>query len=310
MAGTKEYKMKSIFNLALLSLFLLFLSACSHQAIQETYWKAGTGVALDEERKGNLEEAETKLRVALGRATRIEDEEKIAHSLYNLGAFYRRQNRLVEAVDYLNKALKLNDKVFGPTSKITGLTLAQLAATHAMEDNLFEGRQYADRLKPLAKYYSDNQALFVERVLAAYVIDIEKYNKKVAELKPLADSGDPEAQIRLAKEYYGGPDAKELMPEILALYEKAAGQGSALAQYILGVTYTEGWGVSKDDVKAREYYKKSAENNYHFAQYNYAIFLLHGRGGPKNEIEAWDWMKKSSAQGNPDAQRMLTRHNK
>ena len=302
--------MKSIFYLALISSFLLLFSACSHQARQEIYWEAGTGVAAEEERKGDLEEAETAFRVALGRATGTDDEEKIAYSLYNLGAFYRRQNRLVEAADYLNKALNQSDKVFGPTSEITGLTLAQFASAHVMENNLFEGRQYADRLKPLAKNYSGDEALFVERVLAAYVIDIEKYQKKVAELKPLAESGDPEAQIQLAKEYYGGPDAKELMPEILALYGKAAEQGSALAQYILGVTYSEGWGVSKDDVKAREYFKIAAENNYHFSQYNYAIYLLHGIGAPKDEKEAWSWMRKSSAQGSPDAQRMLSRHNK
>ena len=302
--------MKRIFNLALLGLFLVLFSACSQQAIQEVYWKAGTGVALDEERKGNLEAAETELRVAHGRAVRLEDEEKMAISLQNLGAFYRRQNRLQEAIYHLKMALKQKEIVFGPTNEETGITLASLAATYAMEGNRFEGRQYADRLKPLAKYYSGQTASFVEEVLGFYVIDTEKYNEKVAELKPLADSGDPKAQYQLASEYFGGPDAKELLPEILTLYEKAAEQGFIEAQYYLGVLYDKGMGVSNDDKKARKYYKVAAENNHVLAQFNYATFLLKGKGGPKNENEAWDWIRKSSEQGNSYAQRLLRQHNK
>ena len=302
--------MKSIFKLSLLSLFLVLFSACSHQATQELYWRAGTGVALDEERKGNLEEAETELRVAHGRAVRLEDEEKMAISLQNLGAFYRRQNRLPEAIHHLQLALKHKDIVFGPTSEETGITLASLAATYAMEDNRFEGRQYANRLKPLAKHYSGQTASFVEEVLGYYVIDIEKYNEKVAELKPLADSGDAKAQYQLASEYFDGPDAKELLPEILTLYEKAAEQGFIEAQYYLGVLYDKGRGVSNNDVKAREYYKIAAENNHSIAQFNYGAFLLNGKGGPKYEKEVWEWIGKSSAGGFFEAQRVLQKHNK
>ena len=302
--------MKNILNSAFLGLLLILFSACSQHAIQETFWKANTGSALDAERKGNLEEAETELRVAHARALRMEDEEMIAISLQNLGAFYRRQNRLPEAIHILKMALKQKDIVFGPTSEETGITLASLAATYAMQGTRFEGRQYADRLKPLAKYYSDQTASFVEWILEFYVIDIEKYNEKVAELKPQADSGDPKAQYQLAFEYFDGPDAKELLPEILTLYEKSAEQGLIEAQYYLGVLYDKGRGVSNNDVKAREYYKIAAENNHVLAQLNYGAFLLGGRGGPKNEKEAWDWVRKSSEQGNSYAQRLLQQRNK
>ena len=207
-------------------------------------------------------------------------------------------------------ALKQKETVFGPTSEETGITLASLAATYSMEGNRFEGRQYADRLKPLAKYYSGQTASFVEEVLGCYVIDTEKYNKKVAELKILADSGDPKAQYLLANEYFDGPDAKELLPEILTLYEKAAEQGVAEAQYYLGVLYDKGRGVSNDDKKAREYYKVAAENNHSMAQFNYGAFLLNGKGGPKNEKEAWKWIRKSSEGGFSEAKRVLQKHNK
>jgi hypothetical protein len=108
------------------------LSACSRQSIQEVYWGAGTSVALSEEKNGNIKEAETELRVALGRATRELDNGKIASSLHNLGAFYRRQVRLSEAIHYLVEALKLEEQVSGPTSKRTGRTLAELSAAYAI----------------------------------------------------------------------------------------------------------------------------------------------------------------------------------
>ena len=297
-----------ILTMAVIFIGVVYFTGCSHGTIQEVYWESHNSVAFDEERKGNIAEAETTFKVALGRAVQLEDEEKIAISQHNLGAFYRRQNRVHDAIPYLKLALVGKEKVFGQASKETGTTLAQLAASYATEGNYFEGRQYADRLKPLAKYYSGAQALFVEKVLGAYVIDTEKYNKKVAELKPLADSGDPKAQYQLASEYFDGPYAKELLPEILTLYEKAAAQGFIEAQYYLGVLYDKGRGVRNDDKKARAYYKMAAENNDVRAQFNYATFLLKGRGGPRNEKEAWEWISKSSARGFPPAQRLLLKH--
>lgn len=296
--------------ITLISIFtVLFLSAgCSHQAIQEAYWGAGTSVAFDEERKGNIHEVETELKVALARAERELDDEILANSLYNLGAFYRRQNRMSDAIHYLNEALKIEENVSGCSSERFGRTLAELAAAYAIEGNYFEGRVYADKLKPLAKYYSENEALFVKKVLEAYAIDIKQYEDDVSRLKPKADAGDPEAQYELAAVYFDGPHAKDLLPEIIDLYEKAANQRYADAQYYLGVMYDKGRGVTNNDEKAREWYRIAAENNHSIGQFNYAVFLMQGRGGPKNENEAWAWIRKSSAQGYPSAQRALSRY--
>lgn len=85
-----------IASISILAALVLFVG-CSHHAIQEAYWGAGTSVAHDEERKGNIQEAETELKVALARADRELNDEKLASSLHNLGAFYRRQNRLSDA---------------------------------------------------------------------------------------------------------------------------------------------------------------------------------------------------------------------
>ena len=309
-SAAKGNNMKCIIALIFIFTVLGLSAGCSHQAIQEVYWKAGTSVAFDAERKGNIQEAEKELKVALARADRELDDEKLASSLHNLGSFYRRQNRFSDAIHYLNQALKLKEKVSGPTSEKTGRTLAELAAVYATEGNIFEGRVYADRLKPLAKYYSGDEALFVEKIIEIYSIDYEKYKSDVARLKPKADAGDPEAQYELAAVYFDGPYAKELLPEIISLYEKAANQGYTHAQNYLGVLYDKGRGVANDDVKARKWYRIAAENNHSNGQFNYAVFLIQGRGGPQNEDEGWALIRKLSAQGYAPAQRALSQYNK
>lgn len=238
------------------------------------------------------------------------DKEKIASSLYNLGAFYRRQNRISDAIHYLNEALKLEEKIPGVSGERTGRRLAELAAAYAMEGNLFEGRSYADRLKPLKNNYTGNEAIFIEKVLEVYAIDKEKYTYDVNRLKPLAGAGDPEAQYLLANVYFDGPNAKQLLPKIISLYKKSAEKGFADAQNYLGVMYDKGRGVKNDDVIARKWYRTAAENKHPVGQFNYAVFLMQGRGGPKNEDEAWEWVGKSSAQGYSSAQRALRQHNK
>ncbi len=296
--------------LALFIVATIIISACGHKAIQETYWSAGTSVAFDEEKKGNIKEAETELRIALGRAKRELNDEKIASSLYNLGAFYRRQNRISDAIHFLKQGLELEEKVSGLSSERTGQRLAELAAAYAMEGNLFEGRPYVDRLRPLKQYFSGNEAKFIERILEAYEIDTEKYKNDVAKFKSLAGAGDPEAQYLLASVYFDGPKAKDLLPTIIDLYEKSAKQGFADAQYYLGVMYDKGRGLKNDDVMARQWYRKAAENKHPVGQFNYAVFLMQGRGGPKDKNQAWEWVKKSSAQGYHSAERALRQHNK
>lgn len=297
-------------NLLLLSfsLLLVSLSACSHRSIQEVYWGAGTSVALDAERKGNLREAEEEFRVALARAERELGDKEIASSLHNLGAFYRRQNRISDSIHYLKEALKTEEKVSASDSERTGRTLAELAAAYLIDGNFINGHPIAKRLNSIKTYYTGKEAVFVERVLEGYKFDETKYNKEVLRLKPLADAGNPESQYQLAGIYSYNPKAEEMFPRILKLYTISAEQGFSESQYYLGVMYDKGRGVEKNDMKAREWYRIAAINNNRIAQWNYGVFLLQGRGGPKNKDEAFNWIKKSAEQGYPSAQRALNRY--
>lgn len=311
-------------GLRLLALVWLsvIISACSHLSMQKTYWWAGTYNALEEEKKGNVIQAETELFALLDRATKKLDDEKIADSLYNLGAFFYRQNYMFRAIYNLQKALELYEKVSDPTNKQIVKTLTILSAAYVESNNIFDGRQYADRLRDLVRFHEYHQAPIMEKVLtffeadetaavvkvlSFYDIDLKRYAKDIAKLKPLADAGMPKAQYQLAKTYYEGPDARQLLPEILLLYHAAEARGIADAQIGLAVMYDKGQGVKINKKKARLYYRLAAENNHPKGQWNYYVFLSRGIGGPRNEKEALTWLRELDAQGFPPAQDQLRR---
>ena len=76
----------------------------------------------------------------------------------------------------------------------------------------------------------------------------------MATLTRQAQSGDAEAQVDLANEYYEqGNHAKAF-----EWYTKSANQGYADAQFNLGVMYAQGKGVRQDCQKAVEWFTKAA----------------------------------------------------
>lgn len=81
---------------------------------------------------------------------------------------------------------------------------------------------------------------------AREAFDRGEFNNAIAELQPLAQSGDPEAQYWLGRSFDAAGD-----PEHAAQwFGKAASAGHDEAQRVLGLYYTEGKGVAKDDLAA------------------------------------------------------------
>lgn len=58
------------------------------------------------------------------------------------------------------------------------------------------------------------------------------------------------AQFRLGELHFNGRGVEHDYAKAIAYYTKAAGQGHAAAQYLLGAIYQEGWGVPKDLITA------------------------------------------------------------
>ena len=88
-------------------------------------------------------------------------------------------------------------------------------------------------------------------------------------------------------------------------WQPLAKQGDAVAQYHLGLLYSNGQGVPKDDAQARQWYEKAAVQGHVDAQVNLGMLLDYGRGGPQDFKMAVRWYLRSANQGNELAQRKL-----
>jgi TPR repeat protein len=88
-------------------------------------------------------------------------------------------------------------------------------------------------------------------------------------------------------------------------WQPLAKQGHAVAQYNLGLLYSNGQGVPKDDAQARQWYEKAAVQGHAEAQVNLGILLDYGRGGPQDFKMAVRWYLRAANQGNDLAQRKL-----
>ena len=81
-------------------------------------------------------------------------------------------------------------------------------------------------------------------------------------------------------------------------YRKAAEQGHALAQYLVGSMYANGAeGFTKNDVRAAYWYRKAAEQGHADAQFNLGFMYVNGEGVPEDGAQALTWFRKAAKQG-------------
>ena len=123
----------------------------------------------------------------------------------------------------------------------------------------------------------------------------------MATLTRQAQSGDAAAQLDLAHEYYSqGNHAKAF-----EWYTKAAGQGDADAQAILGAMYAKGQGVHQDYHKAVEWTTKAAHQGHADAQTILGLMYYNGEGVRQDYRKAVEWTAKAAGQGFAAAQNNL-----
>lgn len=82
-----------------------------------------------------------------------------------------------------------------------------------------------------------------------------------------------------------------------ACYLTAAEAGNAEAMFNLGWMYTNGQGVSRDDVKAVEWYQKAADLGNVDAMVNLGLMYLFGQGVSPNDAKAAEWFQKAADLG-------------
>jgi TPR repeat protein len=93
--------------------------------------------------------------------------------------------------------------------------------------------------------------------------------------------------------------------ERFSAHRKAAEQGDAVAQSVLGSCYASGAGVEQDHAEAAKWWRKAAEQGDVGAQYSLGVCYAKGNGVAKDQPEAVRWFRKAAEQGHADAQGVL-----
>ena len=120
----------------------------------------------------------------------------------------------------------------------------------------------------------------------------------VKKIEAQAFAGEATAQHDLAAIYTAGHGGVNVdYARALKWFTEASHNGSANAQYNLGVLYHQGLGVQKDTAKAIEMYRVAASNNHPEALYNLAIAYVEGVGVEYNPQIAANYFERSAIGG-------------
>jgi TPR repeat protein len=130
-------------------------------------------------------------------------------------------------------------------------------------------------------------------------IDVRISQVKAADwYRKAADQGNPEAMFRLARILSkGAPGVDKNLEVAFKLYDAAARKGQVEAQNWLGYTYEHGLGVQQSYADAVEWYTKAADNGVAAAQSNLGLMYLAGKGVPRDYGKAFALFDKAAENG-------------
>ena len=103
-------------------------------------------------------------------------------------------------------------------------------------------------------------------------------------------------------------DASTEHTEAVNWYKKAAERNYTAAMYNLAVSYDEGEGIEKDQVKANFWYRKSADKGRTSAMWNLAINLDEGLGGGRNPVDSAKYLLMAYKAGHEKAQKAFEKN--
>ena len=148
-------------------------------------------------------------------------------------------------------------------------------------------------------------------------VDVEQLD--VAQLRMLAEQGDPKAQTELVLRYDTGRGVRQDDDEVsrwflhvteqehaVHWFRRAAEQGDASGQHFLGLLYLSGrGGVQQDDAEAVRWLRRAAEQGHVSTQVTLGIMYEQGAGVQQNYAEAARWYRLAAEQGHAAAQNRL-----
>ena len=138
-------------------------------------------------------------------------------------------------------------------------------------------------------------------VLVLFASNVFGEPKKIADLRTMAESGDPHVQFSLGSQYEEGEDIARDVKEAAKWYRKAADQGLATAQFKLAKMYDNGQGVPQDAKQAFAWYLKAAEQEMVAAQLKVGMMYNKGDGVEQDDTAAYMWLGLSAETGEKSA---------
>jgi TPR repeat protein len=127
--------------------------------------------------------------------------------------------------------------------------------------------------------------------------------KSLFYLEPLAEMGEPLAQMHLGCLYASDYFSKRSMETAIHWFNQAEVHGCRVSAYNLALIYFSGMGgIERDLDKAAKYGLKAAKQGFDEAQYLVGLMYENGEGLPENPAEAFHWYELSASQNNPKAQ--------
>ncbi len=136
---------------------------------------------------------------------------------------------------------------------------------------------------------------YYQEFMDAY--DKQDYAKALKIIRPVAERGNPLAQVVLGTLYLDGEGVNQDMTEAFRLFSLSAETEFVEGQYWTGYMYENGLGVKQDYAKAVVYYEKSAKQDSERAMLRLGLMYEEGRGVRRDKKSALGWYVKAAELG-------------
>lgn len=189
--------------------------------------------------------------------------------------------------------------------------ILSMAISAAMAAALEEGQgYYANKdygqawrvLKPLAESGNAEAQLLVADMYRQGLGVTPTDPEAIRWYRKAAENGVPEAQHAVAGAYFEGKTLPHSLEQAIAWWRRAAGAGLAAAQYNLGLAYARGLGAGRDDRSARQWFEKAASQGHTEAQFALGVMYAYGQGVERDAAKAGQWFEQAAEHGMPEAQ--------
>lgn len=136
---------------------------------------------------------------------------------------------------------------------------------------------------------------------AIMLFDAGRYEQALEFATPFAEHGDELALEMLYASYTYGYGVPIDHVKALEWARRGADLGYAVSQDAVGHHYYDGVGVVRDEAEAVHWFRLAAQQGYAPAIYSLGIMTMHGRGIEADTREAWRLIQWAAELDNPDA---------